>query len=437
MHKKWPLYIAAAVVLWGCFSKICYAIPPFDRTKPAKESQKTEPAFPDFPKITVIDTLPAVDETTQSVETPLPSSEINNLIDQNILQKQPARQADGSFSYFFVTRAICHDHDVCYAVPQGGQISWSGTGVSVTYHSEREREALHKLDAKNVVGDDCEEFNESMEKTRQLIADGFLQDVFAEYLSHFPELELEDKTLTLELYSAERTDRLSDGFACWELDYDLSVELENGGRHMIATMDIYKPLLIDGYEDTWDDAHYRIWGYPQNMWELMEQPQEDRGKAMINVLPEGTFTDEASIDAYMEQFAKERQITWKRTKESRFWNDYLVWEGDGGGYHYRMAVPLLNEDAGSWLIQAVFQTGAESPEECLDAMSTLMDSFHANPHCYRVKKGDTLSDIARTYMGYDSQYPLLADINGLTNPDLIYEGQWIEIPFHYLNPAPD
>lgn len=38
--------------------------------------------------------------------------------------------------------------------------------------------------------------------------------------------------------------------------------------------------------------------------------QEDKGEALLTILPEGTFTDEESIYDYMEQYAEERQITW-------------------------------------------------------------------------------------------------------------------------------
>lgn len=391
------------------------------------KSGETEAAFPE---ITVIDTLPAVDETIPRELTPLPSSEIINIMGTKE-EKHPVRRADGTVAYEnrTVTHVICHDHDVCFSIPDGGQTGYMDSGVRVKYLGERERQVISELDEKNVVGDDCEEFNESMAKTRQLIADGFLQDAFARYLSDFPELALEDKKLTLELYNAERTDRMEDDTSWWELDYRLYVELADGSRQSIATMDITKVF-------SWDDAHYRIWGYPNLMWELLEQPAEDMGETMLTVLPEGTFTDEASICEYMEQFASERQITWECTRESSAWYDYLVWKGEGGGYQYQIAVPVMNEDAGSWLIQAKIKTGAEKPQDCWNALSEFMQTFHANPYYYHVKKGDTLSDIAQIYLGSDDRYPLLADINGLANSDLIYEGQLIEIPLDMIGQVP-
>ena len=46
---------------------------------------------------------------------------------------------------------------------------------------------------------------------------------------------------------------------------------------------------------------------------------------------------------------------------------------------------------------------------------------------YTVKKGDTLSQIALTYLGSASKYKYLAQINGIANPNLIYVGQVIKL----------
>ena len=290
--KKELLCIAAAMfMLCGCSQKADSIVTLADSSRQTEQQRETKGV-----EITVIDTLPAVDETVPRELTPLPSSEIINIMGHEEAQ-QYIRQEDGTFSdeQFSVYNVICHDHNVSFAMPKNGQIIWRGSGVSVQYIGEREREILKELDEKNVVGDDCKEFNESMAKTRQLIMEGFLQDVFAKYLSQFPELQLENKELTLELIYAGRTDRMDDNTSWWELDYNLTVGLEDGSRLTLATMDITKVFLAQGEENTWDDTHYRIWGYPSAMWELLEQPQEDKGETLLTVLPEGTFTDEASI----------------------------------------------------------------------------------------------------------------------------------------------
>lgn len=368
-YKRWLLCMAAMMfLLCGCA-----------RTKPSEDIPKDIPK--DIPIITVIDTLPAVDESIPREPVELPSSEIINIMEREE-DSLRIRQKGGSFSYeqFTVYNVIFHDHDVFFAMPNDGQINWEDAGVSVQYIGEREFEMLKKLNEKNVVGEDCEAFNEGMAKTRQLIKDGFLQDAFTDYLSDFPELDLEGKSLTLELTCAERTDRKADQTSWWELDYDLIAESEDGVRLTLATMDISKVFLVQGEENTWDDAQYRIWGYPSAMWELLEQPEEDRGETALKVLPEGTFTDEASIYDYMEQYAGERQITWTYSGKNSFWYDYLLWEGEGGGYQYRIAIPITDKDAGSWIIQAKIKTGAENPNDCFNALSVFMQTFRPNKH---------------------------------------------------------
>lgn len=424
--KKRQLCMAVAMLmLCGCSQNEVGTIE-FEYTSLRTERQRETIGV----EITVIDTLPEVDETVPRELTPLPSSEIINIIGREEAQ-QHIMQEDGTFSdeQFTVHNVICHDHNVSFAMPKNGEIIWLGSGVGVRYIGEREYEILEELDEKNVAGwYECKEFNESMAKTRQLIKEGFLQDEFAEYLSQFPELQLENKELTLELTYAGRTDRMDDNTSWWELDYNLTVELEDGSRLTLATMDITRVFLVQGEENTWDDTQYRIWGYPSAMWELLEQPQEDKGEAILTILPEGTFTDEASIYDYMEQYAEERQITWECSRENGFWYDYLIWKGKGGGYQYQMAVPITDEGVGSWIIQAQIKEGADSPEDCWYAASVFMQTFHGNPYFYRVKKGDTLYGIAKTYMGDGDSYPWLADINGLPDPDFIYGGQLIEIP---------
>lgn len=44
-----------------------------------------------------------------------------------------------------------------------------------------------------------------------------------------------------------------------------------------------------------------------------------------------------------------------------------------------------------------------------------------------VEKGDTLFSIAKTYLGSPSKYPILASINGIKNPNLIYVGQVLKL----------
>ena len=49
---------------------------------------------------------------------------------------------------------------------------------------------------------------------------------------------------------------------------------------------------------------------------------------------------------------------------------------------------------------------------------------------YTIKKGDTLSKIAKQYYGNASKYPVIFEANRevIKNPDLIYPGQVVRIP---------
>lgn len=406
IYKRWKLCITATMLLLcGCSQREDSALTPVNDSQqteqqpeqqPETESvrepeesvtkaEKIEETKNTFPQITVIDALPAVDETIPREPTKLPSSEVIMIVGDKEKELH-IKQEDGTFldEWFSVYNVICRDHDVSFAMPEDGQIIWrGGSGVSVQYIGEREHEILR---------------------------------------------ELEDKELTLELICAERTDRMEDSTSWWELDYSLIVELEDGSRLTLATMDISKVFLVQGVDNIWDDAHYRIWGYPYAMWELLEEPEEDKGETFLTVLLDGTFTDEASIYDYMEQYAEERQITWECSREKSFWYDYLIWNGESSEYQYRVAVPVMNEDAGSWMILAEIKKGAENPEDCWSALSVFMQTFHANPYFYDVKEGDTLYEIAKTYLDNGESYLRLANINGLADPDFIYEGQLLKIP---------
>jgi nucleoid-associated protein YgaU len=47
---------------------------------------------------------------------------------------------------------------------------------------------------------------------------------------------------------------------------------------------------------------------------------------------------------------------------------------------------------------------------------------------YEIQPGDTLWGIANRFYGDGSQYMRIADANSISDPDLIYAGDWITIP---------
>lgn len=55
-------------------------------------------------------------------------------------------------------------------------------------------------------------------------------------------------------------------------------------------------------------------------------------------------------------------------------------------------------------------------------------SMPLEPIRHKVRPGDTLSKLAEHYLGDSTRYPEIADLNGLSNPNLIYPGQVLLIP---------
>ncbi len=47
---------------------------------------------------------------------------------------------------------------------------------------------------------------------------------------------------------------------------------------------------------------------------------------------------------------------------------------------------------------------------------------------YTIKQGDTLSAIARDYLGDINRWPELAQLNSIPNPDVLRIGQLIQLP---------
>lgn len=65
-----------------------------------------------------------------------------------------------------------------------------------------------------------------------------------------------------------------------------------------------------------------------------------------------------------------------------------------------------------------------------DRLTVNAEEPEAEAQFYEVKKGDTLSKIAKSYYGNAMKYPVIFEANKpmLKNPDLIYPGQVLRIP---------
>lgn len=83
----------------------------------------------------------------------------------------------------------------------------------------------------------------------------------------------------------------------------------------------------------------------------------------------------------------------------------------------------------SWVYTRLQSFGA-IPGVVAPATSTVTSTSTASPSTYTVQRGDTLSSIARRFLGSASQYPTLISANAwlASNPNLIRPGQTLVIP---------
>lgn len=71
--------------------------------------------------------------------------------------------------------------------------------------------------------------------------------------------------------------------------------------------------------------------------------------------------------------------------------------------------------------------GNDDPQFSRKVLSRLRNLSDLYQHTIVVKKGDTLAGLAATYLGDAGMYPLLAELNDISNPNLIEVGQRIVI----------
>lgn len=63
-----------------------------------------------------------------------------------------------------------------------------------------------------------------------------------------------------------------------------------------------------------------------------------------------------------------------------------------------------------------------APTKVADATDVKVTAMEGGSNSYVIKKGDTLSSIAQSELGSAYKWQKLADLNGLSNPHLIYPG---------------
>lgn len=325
-------------------------------------------------------------------------------------------------------------------------VSVSGEGTraygvpifSTDIQSSREREVKDKLH--HVSGHDCPRLNDGIDAARKEIMDGYFQKPLERFLSGYPEIRPEKREYTLRLTGGGWTDREEDDTSYWELDYALTTLSEEGENITVATIDITRVVKAQGFSVT-DDAHYRIWSAENGMWRLMEDPADDLGRVWVSQIQGEDFCQEDEVQAYVEgkgagfdcllPAGADPDVEWECRKVNGRWYDFLVWKGNTSLYELTLAIPLMDEGAGGWYLASRIRKEAADKETCEHILSVMMQTFRAEEYVHRVREGESLWSIYKAYGGQDTGYEFSQFIkdSGAGNPGLIYEGQYLEIPW--------
>lgn len=97
-----------------------------------------------------------------------------------------------------------------FFVPDGGSRGFGIPNFITEIYGDGEWEARRELDEENLIGDDCGDFNEGIDATRKLVAEGYLNDEIARLLDRFPEIRPYEREYTLRLVNARETLREED-----------------------------------------------------------------------------------------------------------------------------------------------------------------------------------------------------------------------------------
>lgn len=344
------------------------------------------------------------------------------------------RQADGSRKQEEVSTYYLNN--VRFSVPQGGTRAF---GVPVfSTHMDTEEEYRQKDAWHQVVGEDCPEFNEGIETARALIREGYFQEPLENFLLQYPELSPEKRRYELIFTGGGEAEREEDDTGWWALDYMLVTRADTGERIPMASIDIIRVTKAQG-APVYDDAHYRIWSAESGYWKLLEEPSQDRGRVWISQIPETDFSGERQARSYVEEEGAnfdlllpsgvDREVDWKCHREEGFWYDYLVWSGTTDVYEVTLAIPLMEEGAGGWYMASRIRKESEYKEIPEHTLSVMMETFHGVPYMHCVKEGETLWRLYEKYEGTceipAEPFQSFVEINGGSNPDLIYPGQYV------------
>ena len=355
-------------------------------------------------------------------------------------EKRSVMASDGSESREEVM--TMNLNNIWISVPDGGTRAFGIPIFSTEIQSSQERETKDKLH--HVTGYDCPRLNDGIDAARKEILDGYFQKPLERFLSRYPEINPMEREYTLRLTGGGCTDREEDDTSYWDLYYALTTLSEEGESVTVATIDITKVVKARGYSVT-DDAHYRIWSAENGLWRLLEEGADDLGRIWVSQLPEEDFCREDAVRAYVEEkgagfdyllpSGADLDVEWDCHKEKGYWYDYLVWKGNASLYEITLAIPLMEEGAGGWYMASRIRKEAADKEICEHTLSVMMQTFRGERYVHRVREGESLWSIYREYQGQNTGYEfsLFLKHSGVENPNLIYEGQYMEIPWQSRN----
>lgn len=331
-----------------------------------------------------------------------------------------------------------------FFVPDGGSRSFGIPNFSTEIYGEGEWEQRRELDEKDLIGDYSGDFNGGIDVTRQLVAEGYLNDEIARLLDRFPEIKPYERQYTLRLVNAGETLREEDQTRWWDVDYALYTEADNGEELMLVYIDITKVTVVDGEVCDWDDAQYRLDVALEYLWQLLEDPAKDKGEVWMQQIMDGSVADEAAINRFVEEYGAQivvprgadAEVEWKCYREECFYYDYLVWQGETADYAVTLAIPLMGKSDEGYYFASRIRKEAEDKETCHHILSGMMQTFQGVPYLHVVTEGESLAQIAEKYSGAQENYVQMqlydegdGSMRNFDDPDRIYPGQKVSLPF--------
>lgn len=370
--------------------------------------------------------------------------EMTNMIDSNtdtawlVNQDGKTVQKEGT---------VIHINTVKFFVPDGSSRCFGVPNFSTELFADGEWEERRALEEYDLIGDECEEFNGGINVTRQLVKEGILNEEITKLLDRYPQINPHDRAYTLELVNAETVFRQEDETSWWEVDYSMSTRADNGEKIRLAYIDITRVTLSDGEEASWYDAQYRIDVIVENLWQLIENPAEDKGEVWIQQIRGDSFADMESIQRFVEEQGAEivlpegvdKHIEWDAYKATAFYYDYAVFQGETADYTVTLAVPLMEKREEGYYLASRIRTEAVDKTACQDTLGAMMQTMRGVPYFHVVREGESLTEIAEKYCGTQeavSEMQLYDERTGnmqSVTPERIRPGQKLTLPriIHY------